>query len=144
MPMNAPALPFLAFLRVRTGEYKSVMVDARYLAGRRAVLLPRFAMVGELDDANAIGLEYGQANEIRGDLVIGTTEQLDRLRALFNSYLAEEANDFDACEFWESLILPLNAVIGSRASYSVELYHPHRAQIYSYSRRDYLASLARG
>src|ERR1700682_4481186 len=100
MTMNAPLLPFLAFLCVRTGEHESVVVDDRYLAGRDVVLLPQFAMVGEHDYADAIGLEYGQAVEFRGDLVIGTREQLTRLSAHFESYRAEEANDPEAVEFW--------------------------------------------
>jgi hypothetical protein len=53
-------------------------------------------MVGEHDHADAIGLEYGQAVEFRGDLVIGTTEQLRRLRAHFESCRAEEAADQEA------------------------------------------------
>jgi hypothetical protein len=111
MTMNAPLLPLLAFLCIRTGEHKSVVVDGRYLAGRRVVLLPRFSMFGEHDYADAIGLEYGQAVEFRGDLVIGTTEQLKRLRSLYESYRAEEANDPEAVEFWEGLIQPLSADI---------------------------------
>jgi hypothetical protein len=113
MPMNAPSLPFLAFLRVRTGGYRSVMVDTRYLAGRHVVLLPRFAMIGERDDADAIGLEYGQAIKVRGDLVVGAIEQLDRLRSLFAAYRAEEADDPDAVEFWERLLVPLNSAIAT-------------------------------
>jgi hypothetical protein len=112
MSINTPLLPFLAFLCVRTGEYRSVVVDTLYLTGRHAVLLPRFALVGEDDVAGAIGLEYGQAVEFRGDLVIGTTEQLGRLRSLFESFRTEEANDCEAIDFWESLIRPLNAAIG--------------------------------
>lgn len=110
MPMNAP-LPFLAFMRGHSAAYEWVVIDTLYLAGREAVLLPRFAMVGEHDDADAIGLEYGQPVDLCGDLVIGTREQLGRLRSLFESYRSEEANDSDAVDFWNSLIRPLDAVV---------------------------------
>ena len=111
MTMDVLLLPILAFLCVRAGEHETVVVDGRYLAGRRVVLLPRFAMFGEHDHAEAIGLEYGHAVEFRGDLVVGTTDQLRRLRAVFESHRTEEANDPEAVEFWESLIAPLAAAI---------------------------------
>jgi hypothetical protein len=115
--MSAPLLPFFAFVRVGAEpRHKMVWVDALYLARRHAVLLPRFAMVGEHDDAEAIGLEYGHADEFREDLVIGTPEQLGRLRSLFESCREEEAKDPDAVDFWESLIRPLDAVIGTASS----------------------------
>jgi hypothetical protein len=143
MPMNAPLLPFLAFLRIRTGEYRSVMVDTRYLAGRHVVLLPRFAMVGEHDDADAIGLEYGQAIEVRGDLVIGTIEQLDRLRSLFASYRADEADDSDAGEFWERLIVPLNSVIGTASFVRPHPSIPTESWLAWYSKRGYFGTSSR-
>jgi hypothetical protein len=107
MSSTEPLLPLLAFLRVRAGEHQSVVVDDEYLGGRRVVLLPRFAMYGEHDHADAIGLEFGQAVELRRDIVIGTAEQLERLRRVFESYRAEEASDPEAVAFWESLIAPL-------------------------------------
>ena len=85
--MNTPVLPFEAFMCVGAERrHQRVRVDARYLAGRSAVLLPRFAMVGEHDEADAIGLEYGRADELRENLVIGTKAQLIHLLALFESY----------------------------------------------------------
>jgi hypothetical protein len=115
--MTAPLLPLDAFLWVGAQRHhKRVHVDARYLAGRHAVLLPRFAMVGEHDAADAIGLEYGRADEVREDLVIGTIEELGLLRSLFQSSRGEEAKDADAVEFWDDLIRPLDAVIGSAPS----------------------------
>jgi len=94
---------------------RRVRVDARYLAGRHVVLLPRFAMVGEYDDADAIGLEYGRVDESREDIVIGTIDQLGRLRSLFQSYRAAEAQDVDGLDLWDSIIRPLDAAI-ERAS----------------------------
>jgi hypothetical protein len=110
MSVNAP-LPFLAFMRGHTTAYEWAVIDPRYLAGREAVLLPRFAMVGEYDDADVIGLEYGQPIDLTGDLVIGTRDQLGRLRSLFESYRSEEANDSDAVDYWNSLIGPLDAMV---------------------------------
>jgi hypothetical protein len=110
MPVNAP-LPFLAFLRGQTAAYEWAVIDTSYLAGREVVLLPRFAMVGEYDDADAIGLEYGQPIDFTGDLVIGTREQLGLLRSLFESYRSEEAHDSDAVDYWNSLIGPLDAAV---------------------------------
>jgi len=141
MSMNAPLLPFLAFLCVRTGEYKSVVVDTQYLAGRHAVLLPRFAMAGEDGEADAIGLEHGQAVELRGDVVIGTTAQIDRLRSLFESYRAEEANDGEAVDFWESIIGPLNTVIGSAPVVEADPSFPIEGWVTWYSSRERFGSL---
>jgi hypothetical protein len=115
--MNAPSLPFHAVLCVGADRYdRRVEVDAQYLAGRHVVLLPRFALVTEYDDADAIGLEYGRADEFREDLVIGTIGQLRRLRSLFQSYCAEEAEDPDAVDLWDSFIRPLDAVIEPASS----------------------------
>ena len=111
--MSEALLPCFAFLRTPAGEHKNVIVDAEYLADRHAVLLPRFALVGEDDEIDAIGVEYGQPVEFRGDLVVGTTEQLLRLRVLFESYRAEEATDADAIEYWARIIEPLDAAIGT-------------------------------
>jgi hypothetical protein len=110
-------------------------------AGRHVVVLPRFTMVGEHDHADAIGLEYGQAVEFHGDLVIGTAEQLERLRSLFESYRSEEANDPEAVEFWESLIGPLAADIGT-ASYVEPVPVDGGDWLAWFSRRERVGSLA--
>ncbi len=98
-------------------------------------------MVGEHDDAEAIGLEYGQADDFREDLVIGTTEQLGRLRSLFESYRVEEAGDPDAVDFWESLIAPLNAVIGTASSAVPGPSVSAKGWFAWYSRREQFGSL---
>jgi hypothetical protein len=137
IPMTAPLLPFHAFLCVGAQRHHMrVRVDARYLAGRHAVLLPRFAMVGEHDEADVIGLEYGRPDEVREDLVIGTIEQLGRLRSLFQSSRVEEAKDADAVEFWDSLIRPLDAVIGSASSVVADPSIPFEGWFAWYSRRE--------
>ena len=140
--MNAPLLPFLAVLCVGAERScRTVLVDARYLAGRHFVLLPRFAMVGEFDDADAIGLEYGRADEFREALVIGTIEQLGRLRSLFQSYRVEEAQDADAVDLWDSIIRPLNAVIGTALSVVSYPSIPIAGWFSWYSRRGPFGSL---
>jgi hypothetical protein len=135
--MTAPLLPFDASLWVGAqGLYMRVRVDERYLAGRQAVLLPRFAMVGEHDAADAIGLEYGRADEFREDLVIGTIEELGRLRSLFQSSRVEEAKDADAVEFWEGLIRPLDDLIESASPVASDPSNSFEGCISWYSRRE--------